>query len=610
MSLIVKQSKLHFFSVSPNVLKSYKLNSLGKIKNVYGVIWVDYLAQNNQISLHPEYIELLGVNVGDRVELEQLEDPPLAKLVEVDADLELVFGALMDRVYCFENQILNVLDKKVKVLRVEPSFCCKMDYDTKIKFKKSFKTPNLAGLPMLNDLELRIHASLFKQEEFFKLSIPPPKGILLYGPPGTGKTLIAKYLASKLDCDFFALETPDYENKSSLKRVFEKARANEPCVLFFDEIDSLLSSNLTSHFVAQLDKSERVFVLAATNRPNDISDMLRQPGRFDLEINIPVPTSESRRQILNAILNDFTHSLSKMQINEISDSLHGFVGADIRNLCRSACLKAKTEPITYDLLVKKSKKIKPSSLRECELSVPNVKWSDIGGYEDVKQSLRECIEWPLKIPMEFKKFNITPPKGVLLHGPPGCCKTLVAKALATECKLNFIAVKGPELYSKYVGDSEKSIKNVFSRARAAAPCIIFFDEIDAIASKRGLDISVTDRVLSQLLCELDGIEPLVNVCIVAATNRIDLLDSAILRPGRIDRIIHVGLPDLEARKQIVELQLKKMKTNITIDLPKKLQGCSGAEIVQIFQEAAMNAIESNHDEITNSDMEKALLLKF
>ena len=371
--------------------------------------------------------------------------------------------------------------------------------------------------------------------------------------------------------------------------------------------------------LSEIDDRARIFVIAATNRPNAIDDALRRPGRFDFEIEIGIPTPVRRLDILNRLLSTIPHKLSSEEKDHISGIAHGYVGADLAAVCREAGMNAikrvedllgveanddtiSNDPrllvINEDMIIGMSK-VRPSVVREIEVQVPKVYWDQIGGQEETKERLKEAVEWPLKHPELFQRFNIRPPKGVLLYGPPGCSKTLMAKALATEASLNFIAVKGPELFSKWVGESEKAVQQLFKKARAASPSIIFFDEIDAIASRRaGGDSSVSDRVLSQLLTEMDGIDPLVNVTIVAATNRPDILDSALLRPGRIDCMLYIGPPDASARLQIFEIQTKTMPIHDDVDLSilsDLSDGFSGAEIVAACQEAAMSALEENLD---------------
>ncbi|KAJ2809691.1 AAA+-type ATPase [Coemansia furcata] len=372
--------------------------------------------------------------------------------------------------------------------------------------------------------------------------------------------------------------------------------------------------------------NDQVVVIGATNRPNAIDPALRRPGRFDREVEVPIPSPSARLQILRKRLSTTPNSLTADQVDLVAAATHGFVGADLEALVRESAviaikryskqggalndvLSSQTVASTdlADLRIEHSdiqsalRLVRPSTMREVTLEIPDVKWSDIGGQHETKQLLKESVEWPLKHPEAFQRMGIRPPKGVLLYGPPGCSKTLTAKALATEAGLNFIAVRGPELFSKWVGESEKAVREVFRKARAAAPAIVFFDEIDALTVKRGAagdGTSVADRVLSQLLTELDGIEPLVNVTVVAATNRPDVIDAGILRPDRIDRLIYVGPPDTSTRAEIFRIQLRRITCANSVDadtLATQTDGFSGAEVVSLCQEAAIEAMTEDPD---------------
>ncbi|CAG8454413.1 8388_t:CDS:10, partial [Scutellospora calospora] len=444
-----------------------------------------------------------------------------------------------------------------------------------------------------------VENSLHKPELFMQY-------VLLYGPPGTGKTLIARAVASETVSHVICVNGPEItskfygETEAKLRDIFNEAAENAPSIIFIDEIDALcpkrdeVGNELGKRIVATLltlmdgiankknnvDLQDRIVVIGATNRQNALDEALRRPGRFDREIEIGIPNATSRVSILLALLKKVPHTLSPEDINELATKLHGYVGADLAAVCREAGLKAikrcvkhcqqKDVKITMQDMEAAICEIRPSAMREILLEVPKVYWSDIGGQQEIIQKLKESIEWPLQHPEAFSRLGIKPPKGILLYGPPGCSKTLMAKALATEAGLNFIAVKGPELFSKWVGESEKAVHEVFRKARAASPSIIFFDEIDALTVKRGTNsdcgTSVADRVLSQLLNELDGIEPLVNVTVVAATNRPDIIDNALLRPGRIDHMLYVSPPDLSSRKEIFRIQLRKMSCAMDVDI--------------------------------------------
>ncbi|MEM2621069.1 MAG: CDC48 family AAA ATPase, partial [Thermofilaceae archaeon] len=413
-------------------------------------------------------------------------------------------------------------------------------------------------------------------ELFSHLGIDPPKGVLFYGPPGTGKTLLARAVANETGAYFAVINGPEImskyygESEARLREIFKEAEENSPAIIFIDELDAIapkreeVTGEVERRVVAQLlalmdglKGRGQVIVIGATNRPNAVDPALRRPGRFDREIAFPVPDKRARKEILQVHTRNMPLA-EDVRLEELSEITHGFTGADLAALCREAAMRAlrrflpkidlekgmippellKDLKVTRQDFLEALKDIQPSALREVYVEVPEIRWSDIGGLEDVKQQLREAVEWPLKHPEFFKEMGIEPPKGVLLYGPPGCGKTLLAKAVATESEANFIAVKGPEILSKWVGESERAVREVFSKARQAAPCIIFFDEIDSIVPRRGqrFDSGVTDRIVNQLLTEMDGLEKLEGVVVVGATNRPDILDPALLRPGRFDRL--------------------------------------------------------------------------
>ncbi|KAK9768589.1 AAA+-type ATPase [Basidiobolus ranarum] len=483
---------------------------------------------------------------------------------------------------------------------------------------------------------------------YHRFGLKPPKGVLLFGPPGTGKTLIARAVASETQSHVICVNGPEIlskfygETEAKLRAIFEEAEENSPTIIFIDEIDALcpkrddapneLEKRVVATLLTLMDgvaigaRTGRVVIIGATNRPNALDEALRRPGRFDREVEIGIPNANARASILEALLRRIPNTLEKENVQQIAAITHGYVGADLVAVCREAGLKTIKRTINkgadsdkglfvnYDDMRSALSEIRPSAMREIMIEVPKVYWTDIGGMEEVKMKLKESVEWPLQHPEAFERMGIRPPKGVLLYGPPGCSKTLMAKALATEAGLNFIAVKGPELFSKWVGESEKAVREVFRKARASSPSIVFFDEIDALTVKRGSGqdgTSVADRVLSQLLNELDGVEPLINVTVVAATNRPDIIDSALLRPGRIDRILYISPPDIAARREILRIQFNKMPcaSDVNIDeLTAKTDGCSGAEIVALCQEAALCAMNENHDakQISHSHFVEAL----
>lgn len=478
------------------------------------------------------------------------------------------------------------------------------------------------------ELPLR-HPELFK-----RLGVEAPKGVLLHGPPGTGKTLVAKAVAHETNANFYTIGGPEImskfygESEERLREIFKKAEENAPAIIFIDEIDSIapkreeVSGEVERRVVAQLlslmdgmSSRGKVVVIGATNRINAIDPALRRPGRFDREIEIGVPDREGRLEILQ--IHTRGMPLEKdVDLGVIANMSHGFVGADIQAVAKEAGIRAlrkvlpeidlttenipseilKKIVVTMDDFLSVIKEIEPSALREVFVEIPDVKWEDIGGLADVKQELQEAVEWPLKYQELFVHSDATPPKGILLYGPPGTGKTLMAKAAAHESEANFISIKGPELLSKWVGESEKGVREVFRKARQAAPCIVFFDEIDAIAPTRGglgSDSHVTERVISQLLTELDGLEVLSNVIIIAATNRPDIIDAALLRPGRFDRLLYVPPPDKESRIQIFKIHTSKkpLADDVNIEtLAAHTEGYTGADIAALASAAVMLAL--------------------
>ena len=482
-----------------------------------------------------------------------------------------------------------------------------------------------------------IEIPLKRPELFERLGISPPKGVLMHGPPGTGKTLLAKAVANESDAHFITINGPEIMSKyvggseERLREIFEEAEENAPSIVFIDEIDAIapkreeVTGEVERRTVAQLltlmdglKSRGQVMVIGATNRVDALDPAIRRPGRFDREIEIGVPDKDGRKEVLQIHTRGMPLE-EEVDLDEIADVTHGFVGADLESLAKEAAMrvlrrilpeiKSDEEEIPKEVLqkiiVKKSdfkealKEIQPSALREVLVQVPDVKWDDIGGLKKAKQELQEAVEWPLKYPDNFEKFGVRPPKGVLIYGPPGTGKTLLAKAVANESESNFIAVKGPELLSKWVGESEKGVREIFRKARQTAPTVIFFDEIDSIASTRGggsTDSGVTQRVVNQLLTEIDGMEELQDVAVIAATNRVDILDPALVRPGRFDRHIKVDEPDEEARMEIFKVHTKNMPLAEDVDLKylaKNSTGYSGADIEAVCREAVMLTLRNN-----------------
>jgi transitional endoplasmic reticulum ATPase len=443
-------------------------------------------------------------------------------------------------------------------------------------------------------------------ELFQRLYIDPPRGLLLHGPPGTGKTLITKAVAGEIDAFFTTISGPEItsahygETEEQLREIFEEAEANAPAIVFIDEVDAIApkreeSGDIERRVVGQLlslmdglGERRRVAVIGTTNRVDAVDPALRRPGRFDRELEIGVPDEEGRKEILRIHTRGMPLG-ADIDLGTYAENTHGFVGADIENLVKESamCALRRVRPdlnpefeevdaavlnslhVTDADVREALKGIEPSALREVFVEVPDVSWDDVGGLEATKERLRETIEWPLSYPDAFERVDLRPAKGVLLHGPPGTGKTLLAKAVANEAQSNFVSIKGPELLDKYVGESEKGVREVFSKARENAPTVIFFDEIDAMAGERGEgagDAGVGERVVSQLLTELDGLEDLEDVVVVAATNRPDLIDDALVRPGRLDRHVHVSVPDEEARREIFGVHTRQKPLADGVDL--------------------------------------------
>ncbi|MDG6898498.1 MAG: CDC48 family AAA ATPase [Nitrososphaerota archaeon] len=485
-----------------------------------------------------------------------------------------------------------------------------------------------------------IELPLRHPEIFEKLGVEAPKGVLLYGPPGTGKTLLAKAVATESNAHFIPISGPEImskfygESEARLREIFKEAKEKSPTIIFIDEIDSIapkreevtgeVERRVVSQLLSLMDGLEargKVIVIAATNRPNAIDPALRRPGRFDREIEIKVPDKKGRLEILQIHTRHMPlfqnqegekngPSEKDVDLEKLAAVSHGFVGADLEYLCKEAAMKTlrrnlpdikleedRLSPETLDkLIVTKGdfdealRDVMPSAMREVYLETPDVQWTDIGGLESVKKELQEAVEWPLKYPDLYDKIGYTMPKGILLYGPSGTGKTLLAKAVATESEANFISVRGPELLSKWVGESERGIREVFRRARQASPCVIFFDEVDALAPTRGLggDSMVTERVVSQLLTELDGIQSLQGVVVLAATNRIDIVDPSLLRAGRFDKLIQIPMPDKDARKETLKIHMKGVPVTKDVDVDRVVEmtdGFSGADMASLTNTA-------------------------
>merc|ERR1712072_423554 len=501
----------------------------------------------------------------------------------------------------------------------------------------------LQNIRELVELPLR-HPQLFKS-----IGVKPPRGILMFGPPGSGKTLIARAVANETGAFFFLINGPEIMSKmageaeSNLRKAFEEAEKNAPAIIFIDEIDSIapkrdktngeVEKRIVSQLLTLMDGMKgrgQVVVIGATNRPNSIEGALRRFGRFDRELDIGVPDDNGRLEILRIHTKNMKLS-ADVKLEDLAANTHGFVGADLAQLCTEAaltCIREKMDlidleeetidaeildsmAVTQDHFTSAMGQCNPSSLRETVVEVPNVKWDAIGGLEQTKRELQEMILYPIEHPEKFEKFGMHPSRGVLFYGPPGCGKTMLAKAVATECSANFVSIKGPELLTMWFGESEANVREVFDKARAAAPCVLFFDELDSIGTARGGGGGgaggAGDRVMNQLLTEIDGVGSKKNVFFIGATNRPELLDEALLRPGRLDQLIYIPLPDLPARQGILESTLRKspIAPNVPLSfIAQKTEGFSGADLSELCQRAAKAAIRDAiaADELKDDDM--------
>ena len=601
----------------------------------------------------------IGVGIDDsvtirKVTVKRADHVTLAPAEELNiVGLEEYLPELLDGRVVAKGEVipLNVMGRRIgfTVTNVSPSDSTVLLIDTNTAFKVGAATKETArGVPRItyedigglkNEVQKvreMIELPLRHPEIFERIGIEAPKGVLLHGPPGTGKTLLAKAVANETNATFYSIGGPEImskfygESEEKLREIFKEAQENAPSIIFIDEIDSIapkreeVSGDVEKRIVSQLltlmdgiSSRGKIVVIGATNRPNAIDPALRRPGRFDREIEIGIPDEKGRQDVL--LIHTRGMPLTKdVDLASIAKTTHGFVGADLQALSKEAAMRSLRRilpeidlhqpKISADILNKIKvtkgdfdealKDVQPSAMREVLVQRPNVKWEDIGGLQSIKDELAEAIEWPLKHADLFAEADVKPPKGILLYGPPGTGKTMIAKAVASTSEANFISIKGPELISKWVGESEKGVREVFRKARQAAPCVIFFDELDAIAPRRGSegDAHVTERVISQMLTELDGLEDLKGVVVIAATNRPDIIDEALLRPGRFDRILEVPPPDRDARKQIFQIHTKKKPLDSDVNLDKLVEmtdGMTGAEIAALVNAAAMTAIKEH-----------------
>jgi len=620
-----------------------KKRTVGKCLPLYpsdegrGIIRIDGLIRNNS-----------GVAIGDSVTIKKIKAPPAEKVVVAPLEaippideryladsLEAVPVTKGDNIMIpyfggrLTFEVLGVNPPADAVMITQKTIFTISEHSEKLRGVPQVSYEDIGGLQdEIQKVREMIELPLRHPEIFEKLGVEAPKGVLLYGIPGTGKTLLAKAVANESNAHFISISGPEImskfygESEARLREIFKEAREKSPTIVFIDEIDSIapkreevtgeVERRVVSQLLSVMDGLEargKVIVIAATNRPNAIDPALRRPGRFDREIEIRVPSKKGRFEILQ-IHTRHMPLTEDVDLEKLSSVSHGFVGADLEGLCKEAAMKTlrrvlpelkleedKLTPeflnklqVTNDDFQNALKDITPSAMREVYIETPDVRWSDIGGLDTIKKELQEAVEWPLKYPDLYSTIGYTMPKGILLFGPSGTGKTLLAKSVATESEANFISVRGPELLSKWVGESERGVREVFRRARQASPCIIFFDEIDSLAPLRGLggDSMVTERVVSQLLTELDGIQSLAGVVVLAATNRMDMVDPALLRAGRFDKLLYIPQPDKNARRQILGIQTKGKRIGADLDLDRVAEmtdGFSGADVTAVVNTA-------------------------
>ena len=605
----------------------------------------------------------LDVGIGDTIEVKKVESKDARSITLAPTEPLRIIGAEEYLAESLNGQLmskgdiipLNVMGQRIDlvVISTEPSGPIIINDATKVTVSedsaKAVQATQEGKVPSITYEDIggirneisrvreMIELPLRHPELFKRLGVEAPKGVLLHGPPGTGKTLLARAVANETNANFYSIGGPEImskyygESEEKLRNVFEQAEKNAPSIIFIDEIDSIapkreeVSGEVERRIVAQLlslmdglKSRGKVVVIGATNRVNAIDPALRRPGRFDRELEIGVPDREGRLEILQ--IHTRGMPLAKdVNLEKLADISHGFVGADLQSLSKEAGMRSlrrilpnidlstgnipsetlRQIIVTMNDFMDVIKEMEPSAMREVFVEVPDISWNDIGGLALIKQEMQEAVEWPLKYQGIFTYADAMPPKGILLYGPPGTGKTLMAKAAANESEANFISIKGPELLSKWVGESEKGVREIFRKARQAAPCIIFFDEIDAIAPKRGGDFGdshVTERLISQLLTELDGLEILTNVVVIGATNRPDIIDPALLRPGRFDRLLYVPPPDRDSREQILKIHINKKPLDETVDIGKladQTDGYTGADIASLSSAAVMLALREH-----------------
>ncbi len=621
-----------------------------------GVVRIDgYLRNNAGVSIDDKVtIRKIEAKIAERLTLAPTE--PLRIVGGEEYLSQLLEGRVMSR---GDYVPINIMGRKVDLVVTNTSPSAEaviVTENTEVIVGEQVKAPvrsiprisyeDIGGMrPVIQKVREMIELPLRHPELFEKLGVEAPKGVLLHGPPGTGKTLLARAVASETNANFLSIGGPEImskfygESEERLREVFKEAQENAPSIIFIDELDSIapkreevtgeVEKRVVSQLLALMDGIQsrgKVVVIGATNRPNSLDPALRRPGRFDREIEIGVPDRDGRLEVLQIHTRGMPLA-EDVDLKRLADVTHGFVGADLESLAKEAAIRAlrrilpeinlEAENIPVDILNKiivkmadfqdALKEVDPSAMREVMVEIPDVTWDQIGGLDNVKEELREAVEWPLKYPEIFAQLNANPPKGLLMYGPPGTGKTLLAKAVAHESESNFISVKGPELLNKYVGESEKAVREIFRKARQAAPCIIFFDEIDSVAPVRGSgvgDSHVTERVISQFLTEMDGLEELRNVIIIAATNRPDIIDTALLRPGRFDRLLFVPPPGLESRRQIFKIHTGKtpLAEDVNVEeFAKRTEGYTGADIASVANTAVMLALREHISKAKNPE---------
>jgi len=629
------------------------------------IIRIDGFTRKNAGVAINEYVTARPGKVKDAISIVLA---PIDMRLNVDEDFtNFVKNRLMERTLVEgDTTLVMMLGQAIpfSVSKTRPHGIVRMTYETNVQILNE-PVPEAKGVPRttyedvgglheeVQRVREMVELPLRHPELFQRLGIEPPKGVLLHGPSGCGKTLLARAVANESEANFFSINGPEImskfygESEARLREIFQQAQKNAPSIIFIDELDAIapkreeVTGEVERRVVAQLlalmdglTGRGNVIVIGATNRVNALDPALRRPGRFDREVEIGVPDKKGRYEILQIHTRGMPLKEKDVDLARLAEMTHGYTGADLAALCRETAMKAlrrylpeinlEEERIPPSVLEKMEirmedfhnayKEITPTAMREVYVEVPAVHWNDIGGLEGVKQELQEAVEWPLRNPEVFKRMGIRPPKGILLYGPPGCGKTLLARAVATESEANFITIKGPEVFSKWVGESEKAIREVFRKARMASPAVIFFDEFDSLVPRRGMgyaDSGVTERVISQLLTEMDGIMTLEDVVVIAATNRPDIVDPAVLRPGRFDRLIYVPEPDKEARLQIFKIYTKDMPLGKDVDLDQltsMAKNYSGADIEALCREAALHALRRDikAKEVSLADFKEAM----